>query len=303
MRSRPSATASRQLPDPADRAVKPAAFDYLRPGSVDEAVSLLARYGGDAKILAGGQSLVPLLNFRIVRPSVLVDINRLTALDFVEAHSNGLRIGALARHHTLETSSLVREHFPVLAAAMRHVAHLAIRNRGTIGGSLSHADPAAELPMMALLLDAEIQTSGGAHAADGFSSGPLTTALAEDELVTEIVLPPLPPKTGWGFEEFSMRHGDFAIASIAATLTAANGKIREARLGAAGVGETPLRLRAVEAMLVGEPLTPELAAEAAQVARDRVDPPSDLRASAEYRRHLVATLTERALVAAWARAQ
>jgi CO/xanthine dehydrogenase FAD-binding subunit len=303
MRSRRSATAGPRPLDAAGRAVKPAAFDYLRPGSVDEAVAQLARHGGDAKILAGGQSLVPLLNFRIVRPSVLVDINRLTALDFIEAHGDGLRIGALARHHTLETSSLVRERFPALAAAMRHVAHLAIRNRGTIGGSLSHADPAAELPMMALLLDAEIWTSGGRHAADGFFLGPLTTTLAEDELVTEIALPALRPNTGWGFEEFSMRHGDFALAAVATTLTAADGKVSEARLGTAGVGETPLRLRAVEAMLVGESFTPELAAEAARLARAAVDPPSDLRASADYRRHLVAALMERALNDAWARAR
>jgi CO/xanthine dehydrogenase FAD-binding subunit len=283
--------------------VKPAAFDYLRPESVDEAVAQLAKFGGDGKVLAGGQSLVPLLNFRIVRPSVLIDINRLTALDFVEEHGGGLRIGALTRHHTLETSPLVRERFPILGAAMKHVAHLVIRNRGTIGGSLSHADPAAELPMMALLLEAEIRTSAGSHAAENFFHGPLTTALAEDELVTEVVLPALPPKTGWGFEEFSLRAGDFAFAAVAATVTAEDGKIGAARLAAMGVGETPLRLRAVEAALAGKPFTPTLAAIAAQQARDEVDPPSDLRASADYRRHLVAALTERALEVAWARTQ
>ena len=281
--------------------MKPAAFDYLRPESVDEAIAQLAQYGGDAKILAGGQSLVPLLNFRVVRPSVLIDINRLTALDFVEEHGGGLRIGALTRHHTLETSPLVREQFPVLTTAMQHVAHLAIRNRGTIGGSLSHADPAAELPMMALLLDGEIKTSAERRKAADFFVGPLTTALSEDELVTEIALPALPPKTGWGFEEFSLRHGDFAFAAVAATLTAADGKITEARVAALGVGDTPMRLRAVEAAMIGEPYTAALAAQAAQLARSEVDPPSDLRASADYRRHLVAALTERALEAAWAR--
>jgi CO/xanthine dehydrogenase FAD-binding subunit len=283
--------------------VKPAAFDYLRPESVDEAVAQLAKHGGDAKVLAGGQSLVPLLNFRIVRPSVLIDVNRLAALDFVEEHDGGLRIGALTRHHTLETAPLVGERFPVLRAAMAHVAHLAIRNRGTLGGSLSHADPAAELPMLALLLDAEIRTNAGSHAAEDFFVGPLTTALADDELVTEIVLTALPPKTGWGFEEFSLRAGDFAFAAIAATVTAEDGKIAAARLAAMGVGETPLRLRAVEAALTGEPFTPGLVSEAARQARESIDPPSDLRASADYRRHLVAALTERALTAAWARAQ
>jgi CO/xanthine dehydrogenase FAD-binding subunit len=283
--------------------VKPAVFDYLRPDSIDEAVGQLAEYGADAKVLAGGQSLLPMLNFRIVRPKVLIDINRLVMLDFVERSSGGLRIGALTRHHTLETSPLIRERFPVLAAAMKHVAHLAIRNRGTIGGSLSHADPAAELPMLALLLDAEIHTSSGGHAAADFFAGPLTTALADDELVTGIVLPALPPKTGWGFEEFSLRAGDFAVAAVAATVTAEDGKIVEARLAAMGVGETPVRLHAVEAALANRAFMPNLVAEAARQAHEEVDPPNDLRASSDYRRHLVAVLTERALEAAWARAQ
>lgn len=282
--------------------MKPAAFDYLRPASTGEAVAYLAEHGGDAKILAGGQSLVPLLNFRMLRPSVLIDINRLTELDHVREDGAGLRIGALTRHHTLERSPLVRERFPVLGEAMAHVAHLAIRNRGTIGGSLSHADPAAELPMIAVLLDAEIRTSSRSHSADRFFQGPLTTALSEDELMTEIILPALPPRTGWGFEEFARRHGDFAIAAVAATLTASGGKIVEARLAAIGVGETPLRLSAVEVSLVGQGFTPALAAAAGEQARESVQPFDDLHASADYRRHLVAVLTERAVVAAWSRA-
>jgi CO/xanthine dehydrogenase FAD-binding subunit len=283
--------------------MKPPPFEYLRPASVAEAVARCAEHGGDAKILAGGQSLVPLLNFRMLRPRVLIDINRLADLDHVEEQQGGLRIGALTRHRTLETAPVVRRHFPVLAAAMAHVAHLAIRSRGTIGGSLSHADPAAELPMIALLLDAEIRTSSGRHAARQFFGGPLTTALAEDELVTEIVLPALPPRTGWGFEEFARRHGDFALAAVAATLTAAeDGTIAAVRLAAAGVGETPLRLAAAEALLPGQRFTPELAAAAAQEASAAVRPFDDLHASADYRRHLAGVLTERALRAAWARA-
>ncbi len=282
--------------------MKPAAFDYLRPASVGEAVAHLAEHGGDAKILAGGQSLVPLLNFRMLRPSVLIDINRLTELDYVREDGAGLRIGSLTRHHTLERSPLVRERFPVLAEAMAHVAHLAIRNRGTIGGTLSHADPAAELPMIAVLLDAEIRTNSRSHSADRFFQGPLTTALNEDELMTEIALPALPPRTGWGFEEFARRHGDFAIAAVAATLTASGEKIVEARLAAMGIGETPLRLSAVEASLVGQGFTPALAAAAGEQARASVQPFDDLHASADYRRHLVAVLTERAVAAAWSRA-
>ena len=283
--------------------MKPPLFDYACPESLDEAVAFLASHGGDAKILAGGQSLVPLLNFRMLRPALLVDINRLAELDFLEGtQDGGLRIGALTRHHTLEMSPLVAERFPLLGAAMTHVAHLAIRNRGTIGGSLSHADPAAELPMMALLLDAEIgtQSPGGArrHKAEDFFTGPLSTVLTDDEIVTEIHLPGLPPQTGWGFEEFSLRSGDFAIAAASAAVTLADGKIAGARLAVTGVDDTPLRLRTVEAALTGQRPAVEVFAAAGRQARDAVNPPSDLRASADYRRHLTAVLVERVLTAA-----
>ena len=286
--------------------MKPPPFLYRRPDSLDDALALLAEHGAEAKLLAGGQSLVPLLNFRMLRPAVLIDINRLGELDFIAAHEGGLRIGALTRHHTLEMSSLVAEQFPVVAAAMAHVAHLAIRNRGTLGGSLAHADPAAELPLLALLLDAEIRTRSPAgarrHAAADFFLAPLTTALGDDEVVTEIVLPGLPPRTGWAFEEMSLRHGDFALASVAATVTVADGRLSHVRLAVGGVDDTPLRLREVEAMLVGRPLVPELIETAARQVRVSVQPPSDLRASPEFRRHLVGGLTERALTAAWRRA-
>jgi len=286
--------------------MKPPPFDYFRPASVAEAVGLLADHAGEAKILAGGQSLVPLLNFRMLRPGILVDINRLTELDFMREDDDGLRIGALTRHHALEMSPLVRQRFPVLAEAMAHIAHLAVRNRGTIGGSLAHADPAAELPLLAALLDAEIHTSAAAgprqHDACDFFLGPLTTTLAEDEIVTEIALPVLPPRTGSAFEEFAVRNGDFAIAAAAATVNLANGKVAEARLAVTGVGETPLRLRAIEVGLVGQSLAPDVLAAAADQAREMVEPISDLRASAEYRRHLVGVLTGRVLKAAWTRA-
>ena len=286
--------------------MKPAAFDYFCPASVAEAVALLAEHGGDAKLLAGGQSLVPLMNFRMLRPGVLVDINRLSELEFIADHNGGLRIGALTRHHSIETSPLVRERQPVLGDAMAYVAHLAIRNRGTIGGSLAHADPAAELPMIALLLDAEIGTRSSAgdrrHAARDFFRGPLATALADDEIVTEIDLAALPPHTGCAFEEVALRHGDFAIAAAAATVSLSAGNIVEARLAVTGVGETPLRLREIEAALVGQPFSPQLAEAAARQSRDLVQPNTDLHASAQYRRHLVGVLTERVLATAWARA-
>lgn len=287
--------------------MKPPPFDYHRPADIAEAAALLACHAGEARLLAGGQSLVPLLNFRLLRPGLLIDINRLAELDFIREEDGGLRIGALVRHHVLETSPLVAARHPVLAAAMAYVAHLAVRNRGTLGGSLAHADPAAELPMLAVLLDAEIRIAsaagGRAHAAREFFRGPLTTALADDEIITEIMLPPLPPQTGWGFAEVAQRHGDFAIAAAAATLTLADGRIAEARLAATGVGETPLRFPAIEAALVAERLTAEVIAAAAAEARAAVAPPSDLRASADYRRHLVGVLTARVLAAAWRRAE
>jgi aerobic carbon-monoxide dehydrogenase medium subunit len=286
--------------------MKPPAFAYRRPGSVAEAVALMAEHGGDAKLLAGGQSLVPLLNFRVLRPAVLVDINRLAELDFVAEGDGGIRVGALTRHRTLETSPLVRRHVPLLAAAMAHVAHLAIRNRGTIGGSLAHADPAAELPLLAVLLDAVVHARSAAggrrHAAAEFFLAPLTTALADDEIVTEIVLPRLPPRSGWAFEEVALRHGDFAIASVGATVSQSKGQIGEVRLAVGGVAETPVRLREIEAALVGERLTPGMIGTVATQARAAVTPGADLRASADYRRHLVGGLVERALTSAYHRA-
>ncbi|MGB8566837.1 MAG: FAD binding domain-containing protein, partial [Pseudolabrys sp.] len=203
--------------------MKPAAFDYVIADSIDMAVASLAYGGGDAKIIAGGQSLVPMLNFRLLRPSILVDINRIGDLAFIQETGKNICVGALTRHFQLETSPVIARHLPILACAMTHVAHLAIRNRGTIGGSLAHADPAAELPMMALLLDAELSiasTSGKRTiAARDFFLDALTVDLAGGDIVTEIVMPKLPPETGWGFYEVARRSGDFALAAAAATLT------------------------------------------------------------------------------------
>ncbi|MEJ8574449.1 xanthine dehydrogenase family protein subunit M [Microbaculum marinum] len=287
--------------------MKPAAFEYLRPTSLDEALEALHRHRDDAKILAGGQSLVPLLNFRMLRPAMLIDINGLEELQVLRVDDGGaLRIGALTRHVTLETSALVRERFPVLGEAVRHVAHLAIRNRGTIGGSLCHADPAAELPMMMVLLDARLHTRSTAgsrvHPAEEFFEGPLMSAIEEDEILTGIEVPPLPAGAGWAFEEFSQRSGDFAIAAVAAIVELREGTVAEMRLAAMGVGPTPLRLHAVEEALVGQPLTEAAIRDAAAHARQEVDPETDLKASADYRRHLVEALTERCLEVAGARA-
>ena len=288
--------------------MKPPPFDYARADSVAEAVSLLAGRDGDAKLLAGGQSLVPMLNFRLVRPSLLVDVNRVPGLSGVVEGSGALRIGALARHRQLEVSEAVRRRFPVLRAAVRHVAHLAIRNRGTLGGSLAHADPAAELPMMALLLDAKIEVAGPAGPrrleARAFFYSPLATALDDAEMLTRVELPFLPPATGWGFEEVARRAGDFALAAVAATLSlAAGGKVAEARLAVMGAHDTPLRIDGAEALLAGGPLCPEAVEAAAKAARDAVEPSGDLHASADLRRHLVGVLARRALESAGRRAR
>jgi CO/xanthine dehydrogenase FAD-binding subunit len=286
--------------------MKPAAFEYIVADSVDMAVASLAQAGGDAKIIAGGQSLVPMLNFRLLRPSVLVDINRIPDLAYVREDGNVVRIGALTRHHQLETSPVIAAHFPVLSEAMAHVAHLAIRNRGTIGGSLSHADPAAELPMMAMLLDAELRIVSSAAtrtvAARDFFRDALTVDLVEDEMVTEIALPKLPPNTGWGFEEVARRSGDFALAAVAATLTLSDGKIAQARIAMTGVAPTARRVAEAEKLLIGQRLDAGVGSDIIEAVRAAAEPPTDLHASADYRRHLVGVLAGRALAAAWSRA-
>ena len=285
--------------------MKPAAFEYIVADSVEMAVASLAQ-AGDAKIIAGGQSLVPMLNFRLLRPSVLVDINRIPNLAYVREDGGVVRIGALTRHHQLETSPVIARHFPVLTEAMAHVAHLAIRNRGTIGGSLSHADPAAELPMMALLLDAELRvvSAKGARtvAARDFFRDALSVDLAEDEIVTEVVLPKLPPNTGWGFAEVARRSGDFALAAVAVTLTLSDGKIAQARIAMTGVAPTARRVTEAEMLLIGQRLDDGVDSDVIEAVRAASEPPTDLHASAEYRRHLVGVLAGRALAAAWGRA-
>lgn len=286
--------------------MKPAAFDYIVADSIEAAAATLAQAGGAAKIIAGGQSLVPMLNFRLLRPGILVDINRIAGLSDVKDGNGSIVVGALTRHFQLETSAIIARHLPGLSHAMSHVAHLAIRNRGTIGGSLAHADPAAELPMMALLLDAELHIVSArgsrAAAARDFFLGALTVDLAEDEMITEIVLPKLPAGTGWGFEEVARRSGDFALAAVATTLKVSDGAIDQVRIAMTGVGPAPRRAGVAESLLVGRRLDDKTASEAAAAVQEDASPETDLHASAEYRRHLVGILAERALAAAWWRA-
>jgi carbon-monoxide dehydrogenase medium subunit len=284
--------------------VKPAPFRYARPESLADALTLLATGGEQAKLLAGGQSLVPMLNMRLVRPSVLVDLNALPGLGGIApAPDGGLVIGALTRHADLVASPLVRERVPLLAEAARHVGHAAIRNRGTLGGSLAHADPAAELPAVLVALGSELILTGpgGARSvpASAFFLGLLATALAAGEILTEVRVPAQGP--GWGFSEVARRHGDFALAGVAAVVRAGAGRCEEVVIVGFGVGDRPMRLAPSERIAKGAGLDAETAAHAAAAAGPACDPPDDVHASAEYRRHLATILAERALLQAFGR--
>lgn len=288
--------------------MKPAQFEYHDPRTVDEAVALLKQYDGEAKVLAGGQSLVPLLNMRLARPAALVDINRVAGLDYIHEENGALVIGAMTRQRTLEQSDEVRRGNPLLHAAVASIGHPQIRNRGTIGGSLAHADPAAELPAAVLALGGELVAAGPSGrrivaAADFFVTF-LTTALEPDEVLVELRVPPLAVQTGWGFQEFARRHGDFALAGVALSLTLDGGSsCSDARIALFGVGSTPVRATHAEVALRGEKPSPALFERAGDDVRDELEEPlSDIHASADYRRHVAGVLTSRALAEAAARA-
>ena len=286
--------------------MKPAPFEYQAPGSLAAALDLLASRGGDAKLLAGGQSLIPVMNFRLAEPSLLVDINKLTDLDFIrrgpdEDNHGSLRIGALTRQRRLERDPLVAEMAPLLHEAMPSIAHPQIRNRGTIGGSLAHADPAAELPAVSVALGARfrLQRAGGDRwvEARDFFGGLFTTALEPDEILTEVAIPPLPPRTGWAFLEIARRLGDYAQVGIAALVTLDDaGRCREARLVYLSVSDRPVVAREAARLLAGQEISPKaIAAAADKASRDEMDPAGDVHATAEFKRHLARVLTGRAL--------
>jgi len=290
--------------------MKPAAFDYFTPATVDEALALLAEHGGDAKPLAGGQSLIPAMNFRLARPAALVDLNRIAELAYVRAGGKdaGLVIGAMARQRAVERSDVVARAAPLVAEAMPSIAHPQIRNRGTVGGSIAHADPAAELPAVMLALEARFR----AQSATGersipvaeFFKGMLETALAPGELLVEIAVPALPARTGTAFLEMARRHGDYALVGVAAVVTLeTKGRCHTARIACFSVGDGPVLLAEAASVLAGQTPSEELLRAAGDAAATRdVDPPSDIHASAAYRRQLVAVLTRRALARAFARA-
>jgi carbon-monoxide dehydrogenase medium subunit len=279
--------------------VKPTKFDYHAPATLDAAIVLLQRYHGDARLLAGGQSLLPMMNFRIVTPAAIVDLNRIPDLAYIRADNGAVRIGAMTRHRAVEFSPVVAERLPLLAEAIRLVAHLPIRSRGTIGGSLAHADPAAELPMVLQALEGEVVARGPkgervVKAADLFE-GMLTTSLADDEIISEVRIAAMPARAGYAVEEFARRRGDFAIAAVAAVVERAGERCTKARLATAGVGPASIRLAAAEAILERDGLGDDAIDQAAAKAGELVSPHADQQGTAEYRRHLTRVLTARAL--------
>ena len=280
--------------------MKPVPFAYHRPASLDEALALLERYGADGRVLAGGQSLVPALNMRLAVPAALIDINRLPGLDGISLEPEGLVIGALARHEAVEASPLVARYAPLIAQAMSHVGHRAIRTRGTVGGSIALADPAAELPACLIALDGTVRVAGRESRRDipaqRFFRGIYTTDLAPGEIVTAVVVPGIQP--GWRsrFAELARRHGDYALVGLAAHCRVDGGAIMEARLALCGVGPTPVRAVRAEAALSGRRPGPDVVAEAGRALDADLDPPGDVHGSPALRRHLARVLLARAVV-------
>jgi carbon-monoxide dehydrogenase medium subunit len=287
--------------------MKPPPFEYHAPASIEETLTLLAEYADEAKVLAGGQSLIPLLSLRLARPGHLIDINGVGDLASA-GNGAGLQLGAMVRHRVVERSDAVRAGNPLVSKAIGYIGHTAIRNRGTIGGSVAHADPAAELPTVLLALGGEVEvrsTRGSrAIAADEFFQGFLTTSLEPDELLTAIRFPAWEAGTGWSFQEFSRRSGDFAVAGVATTLRlGGDDRITEARMAFSGVGATPQRALRAEATLARESPSAQLFVSTAKQAAADLDPPGDLHGSAAYRRHLASVLATRSLQEAYQRAK
>jgi CO/xanthine dehydrogenase FAD-binding subunit len=288
--------------------MKPPSFEYHVPSTLGEALALLRDCTPDARPLAGGQSLVPMMNFRLTHPRYLIDLNRIAALSYIHVEHGDLCIGAMTRHRHVEQSEIIKAHWPLLSGTMRHVAHVQIRNRGTIGGSLSHADPAAELPAIMGALDAKmiVRNASGSRtfAAEEFFVGALTTALEPDELLVEIRIPPLRAGTGWAFDELSRRRGDFAIVGVAALVKCdRSNKVDFARLTLTGVGDTFVRCHDAESTLLGCHADSETLAKAARAAVADLQPESDLHASADYRREVAEVLARRVMAEAVARAK
>jgi carbon-monoxide dehydrogenase medium subunit len=290
--------------------MKPAPFEYLAPATVDEALADLARHGWDAKALAGGQSLIPMMNFRLAQPAVLVDLNSIPDLSYIKAaRDGGLRIGAMTRQRQVEFDPLVAKRAPMLHEAMPKVAYPPIRSRGTLGGTIAHADPSAELVAASVALRARLHLKSGQAerwiSAEDFFVGLFTTVLDPEELLVEVELPPMPPRSGWSFLEVARRHHDFALVGVAAVVTLdEQERCAETRMVYFSVGDGPVEAHEAAALLGGQEPTDEVIREAAEIAGAvDVDPATDINASAEYRRHLVKVLGRRALTEAFERAR
>lgn len=281
--------------------MKPAPFEYHAPNSLEQALDLMSQHAGDAKILAGGQSLVPAMNFRIFQPGVLIDLNRLPELSYISEEDKVIRVGAMTRERHLEFDASLAKRTPLLTEALPFIAHPQIRNRGTIGGSLVNADPAAELPVLALALAARLKAKSVSGErwldAQDFFAGMFTTALAPDEILVEIELPFMTSRTGWSFMEVAPRAGDYALMGVAALLTVdENGKCKEAKLVYLNAGDGPVDAKAAAGMLVGESLSDALIESAAAVASEKeIDPFGNVHTSPEFQRHLAKVLTRKAL--------
>jgi carbon-monoxide dehydrogenase medium subunit len=288
--------------------VKPAPFTWHAPATIEEALALKAAHGDEARFLAGGQSLVPAMNFRVAQPTVLVDLNRVEGLAGITAAADGsLRIGAMTRNAALEADPTARRTHPILAEALHEVAHPQIRNRGTIGGNLSHADPASEMPAVMIALGARfvLRSVRGAReiGAEAFFVAPLTTALAPDEMLAAILLPALPPRSGTAFLEVARRHGDYAMMGVAAVVTLDGAGIcSAARLAFCSAGPTPVATPRAAALLVGTRLAEADIEAASALAREEVEPMGSVQASPRYQRHLAGIVAARALHRARARA-
>ena len=289
--------------------MKPAPFKYLAPGTLEETADHLDEHGYDAKLLAGGQSLVPMMNFRLVQPEVLIDLNNIPGLSYIRPDDEGgVRIGAMTRHYQVERSSVIAEHLPLMHETMPHIATVQIRSRGTFGGSIAHADPSAELAAVSIALDGEfrLQSKRGERRvkANEFFVGMFTTVLEPDEILVEARFPKIPERTGWAIHEVARRSHDFAIVGVTASLTLDKKKnIQDARLVYLSVGEYPIRAVQAEGVLRGHEPSDDIFAAAADTAASRdTDPSSDIHATSDFRRHLINVLTLRALHTALERA-
>ena len=283
--------------------MKPFSFEYFKPNNIDEAISLLNGYGEDAVILAGGQSLIPLMNLRLARPKYIIDINKIAELSYIKDTNGGLSIGALTRHREIEKSDIIKSKYPILSKTVSLIGNPQIRNWGTIGGSISHADPAGELPTLLLALNGKVKVVGnqGEREIDGddLFLGYLTTSMEKTEILREVYIPEISPKMGWEFVELTKRSHDFAIVSVAILMSIDNaGKCNDVRISLGGVGSMPVRAKGAEEFLMDKAINDDSIKEAANIASEEAEPESDIHASAKYRKEMVKVFVNRGLISA-----